>query len=107
LTCQVTAVFVLPPTVAVNACVPKEFTFGATGDTDTVTFEGTEVAVIVTCALPDFVLSFAATAMIVTSAGLGTVAGAVYNPAVDIVPFALPPTTLHVTPWLFVSVTTA
>src|SRR5882762_11895646 len=51
-------------------------------------------AVMVTCAEADFVGSAWDTAATVTMAGFGTTAGAVYRPALDIVPtVALPPVT--------------
>src|SRR5580693_2372206 len=77
------------------------------GDTDTVTFEGCDVLVIVTVAVPVFVESFSDVAMITTCAGVGTVVGAVYKPVVEIVPFALPPDTVQVTAVLNVSCTVA
>jgi hypothetical protein len=46
-------------------------------------------------------------AMTVTCAGVGTTPGAVYSPVLEIVPLALPPTTLQVTFWLKVSATVA
>jgi hypothetical protein len=50
--------------------------------------------VMVTLAVPLFVLSAAETAFTVTVAGLGTAAGAVYRPALEIVPAdAFPPLT--------------
>jgi hypothetical protein len=45
--------------------------------------------------------------MIVTCAGIGCAAGAVYNPVPEIVPFALPPATAQVTAVLNVSSTVA
>src|SRR6266478_2696169 len=51
-------------------------------------------AAMVTCAEADFVGSAWDTAATVTMAGFGTTAGAVYRPALDIVPtVALPPVT--------------
>src|ERR671923_1004148 len=51
-------------------------------------------AVMVTCAEADFVASACDTAVTVTVAGLGTTAGAVYRPELEIVPIvALPPLT--------------
>ncbi len=72
---QLTAVFELPLTVAVNCWVPKLETVGATGETLTVTFEADGVTVI--DADPDFVVSATEVAVTVTKAGFGTVAGAV------------------------------
>src|SRR5580693_5613915 len=77
------------------------------GDTATVTFEGCDVLVIVTVAVPVFVESFSDVAMITTCAGVGTVVGAVYKPVLEIVPFALPPDTVQVTAVLNVSCTVA
>ena len=77
------------------------------GDTCTVTFDGTDFVVIVTVAVPVFDVSFCDVAIITTCAGVGTVAGAVYSPVLEIVPFALPPATVHVTAVLNVSVTVA
>jgi hypothetical protein len=51
----------------------------------------------VTVAVPDFVGSACDVAVTVTCDGFGAVAGAVYNPAAEIVPFAVPPPTLQVT----------
>jgi hypothetical protein len=45
----------------------------------------------------------AGVAVTVTVAGFGTTAGGEYNPAPFIVPFALPPVTAQVTPWLAVN----
>ena len=91
-TCHVTAVLLVPPTEAVNCCVPEVGTLALTGDTATVT---TVAAVTVTAAEADFVVSACEMAFTVTVAGLGTVVGAVYNPAVEIVPVVVfPPVTL-------------
>ena len=79
----------------------------AAGDTVTETFDGPDVVVTVKAADPDFVVSLCEVAVTVTCAGAGTVDGAVYNPALEIVPFALPPTTLHVTAVFDVSITVA
>jgi hypothetical protein len=73
LTCQVTAVLVVLLTATVIACVPiPAWTFALAGDTDTVMG-----AVIVTVAEADRVGSEAETAVTVTLAGDGTLAGAV------------------------------
>ena len=61
--------------------------------TATVPIGGTTVTV----AVPDFVESACDVAVTVTCDGFGAVAGAVYNPAAEIVPFAAPPPTLQVT----------
>lgn len=57
-----------------------------TADVFSVTAIAVAVAVIVTCAEPLLLLSAWETAVIVTAAGEGTVAGAVYIPAALIVP---------------------
>src|ERR1700719_849290 len=106
-TCQVTPVFVVPVTVAVNCSVAKFPRLATVGDTATVMFDGPAVVVIVNVADPDLVVSFCEMAVMVTCAGAGTVAGAVYRPVLDIVPFALPPATVQVTAVLNVSVTVA
>ena len=105
-TSQVTAVLEVPVTVAVNCCVPKLGTFGDAGETVTVTLFCT-VVVIVTIADADTLESFMEVTVTVISAGVGTTAGAVYNPAEVIVPFPDPPVTLQVTPVLNVPVTVA
>src|SRR5450755_1550986 len=79
----------------------------AVGDTSTVILDGPAVVVIVSVADPDFVGSLCDVAVIDTCAGAGTVAGAVYKPALEIVPFAAPPTTVQVTAVLKVSSTVA
>src|SRR3984893_7671885 len=79
----------------------------AAGATTTVMFDGPAVVVTVTVADPDLVGSLCEMAMIVTCAGAGTVAGAVYSPLPEIVPFALPPTTVQVTAVFDVSITVA
>ena len=63
--------------------------------TDTVTLEAT--AVIVTPAVPDLVGSACDTAVTDTVAGLGTEAGAVYSPLVEIVPIVLLPPIMELT----------
>ena len=73
-TSQVTAVFDVPVTVAVNCCVPLTATVADEGETLTATVvDGT----MVTCAEPDFVGSACDTAVTVTVLGFGTFAGAV------------------------------
>src|SRR6202051_3053071 len=106
-TCHVTPVFVLPATVAENCCVPKLATLAATGEMTTETFDGVDVAVTVSAAVPDFIVSLCEIARTVTCAGLGTALGAVYSPVLEIVPFALPPTTLQLTALFDVSATVA
>src|SRR5713101_7416141 len=87
-TCHVTAVLLLPVTVAVNCCVVLTTTDALVGEMLTPT------VVRVTVALADLVVSACDTAVTVTVFGLGTAAGAVYRPAVEIVPtVALPPVT--------------
>jgi hypothetical protein len=95
LTSQVTAVLGDPFTVAVNCCVPKFATVAALGETLT-ELEGV-VAVSVTVADADFVESAWEVAVTLTVAGFGTVAGAVYKPVVETLPFKAPPATSHVT----------
>jgi hypothetical protein len=82
-------------------------TLATKGVTATAIFVGPAVVVMVAVADPDFVESFWETAVIVICAGVGTVAGAVYSPVLEIVPFPLPPETLQVTPWFDVSITVA
>jgi len=76
LTCQVTAVFVVLLAVAVKDCVLPVWTLAVAGPTDAATGGGA-VAVMVTCAEPERVGSATDTAVIVTVADEGTVAGAV------------------------------
>jgi len=76
LTRQVTALLVVLVTVAVKVCVPPVWALAAAGATDTVTGVGA-VAVMVTWADPERVGSASDTAVTVTIAGDGTVAGAV------------------------------
>src|SRR6266853_794790 len=91
LTCQVTTVLPVFCTVAVNCCVPPAPTVADTGEIVTLTTAG---GVTVTWAEADFVASAWDTAVTVTVAGFGTTAGAVYRPALDIVPtVGLPPVT--------------
>lgn len=71
---HVTAVFVVPVTVAVNCCWLLVDTCAVEGDTET---ETEEAAVITTLAEADFVESATDVAVTVASAGLGTVEGAV------------------------------
>src|SRR5882672_7710979 len=94
-TCQVTAVFPLFATVAVNCCVNPACTLGVFGLSETLIGKTT-----VTVAVSDFVVSATEIAFTVV-APAGTVAGAVYRPLALIVPtVALPPGTVftcHVT----------
>jgi hypothetical protein len=69
----VTAVFVVPLTVAVSCCVAPSITVGVFGATLTVTTG----AVMVTVAVSAFEVSSNEVAVTVTVAGLGTVSGAV------------------------------
>src|ERR1039458_9453269 len=94
-TLHVTAVFVVPVTVAVNCCAPPVATVADDGETLTCTLFG--AAAIVTVADADLVESAALVTVIVTVLGLGTVAGAVNRPPAEIVPTvelppAMPPT---------------
>ena len=73
-TCQVTAVFPVFVTVAVNCCVALTGTLGIVGLTVT-TITGAAVTVMV--AASDLVPLAMEVAVSVTVAGLGTVAGAV------------------------------
>src|SRR5271157_4119133 len=105
---HVTAVLLVPVTVAVNCCCAPVFTemlFGAT-----VTAIGIG-EVIVTVAEPDMVGYASNVAVTATSGGLGTLAGAVYRPLLVTVPHARPvqplPDTLQITTVLLVPVTVA
>jgi hypothetical protein len=69
---QVTAVSEVPPTDAVNCCCDPVATCVTLGEMLTVI-----AGIIVALALPDFVESAEEVAVTVTSAGLGTAAGAV------------------------------
>jgi hypothetical protein len=102
-TSQVTAVLAAPFIVAVNCCVPKFATVAAPGDTLTILM----LAVTVTVADPDFVESACEAAITVTAAGVGTVAGALYSPLLEMLPFAVPPFTLQVTAVFVVPLTVA
>jgi hypothetical protein len=88
LTSQITVVLLVYSTVAVKDCMPPAGTVGLVGDIDT------DTCAMVTVACPDCVGSATDTADTVTLAGAGIAAGAVYSPALDMVPtVALPPTT--------------
>src|SRR5438876_896764 len=90
-TCQVTAVLAVFCTVAVNCWVPPVATVADSGEIVMLT---AVADVIVTWAEADFVASAWDTAVTVTVPGLGTTAGAVYSPELEIVPtVALPPVT--------------
>jgi hypothetical protein len=94
---QVTPVFVVFVTLAVNCCVPDVGTDALVGEMDTET--GTTIVAV---AEAIFVVSATLVAAIVTVAGEGRVGGAVYNPPEETVPSVeLPPAvpfTLQVTP---------
>ena len=96
LTCQVTAVFVVFSTEAVNALLAPVASVALLGLTLTLMFA------TVTVADADRVGSATETAVTVTVAGVGMVAGAVYRPVLEIVPtVVLPPMmllTCQVTP---------
>src|SRR5580698_6324425 len=95
-----------PVTVAMNVWVIPAVTLAVAGVTVTATGAAT-----VTCAAADLVLSALEVALTVTVAGDGTVVGAVYTPAVEIMPTVelppLTPLTLHVTVIFAVFVTAA
>jgi hypothetical protein len=105
LTCQVTAVLVVEKmTDAENCCVA----LAATEAVEGLTVTGSPITMEACAVL--FVLALE-TAVIVTVEGLGIVSGAVYNPALVMVPcFSSPPLTpftSQVTPLLLVPVTFA
>jgi len=104
LTCQLTAVLGAPFTDAVNCCVPKFATLAALGETLT---EVGVAVVTVTVADADFVESACEVAVTVACGGFGTVAGAVYSPLLEMVPFEAPPATLQATAVFDVPVTLA
>lgn len=103
---HVTAVSVVPVTVAVNCWVAPTSTCAAPGDMLILT-SGTTVTV----AVADFVGSATEVAVTVTCGGLGTAVGAVYKPLDEIVPQALPeqplPLRVQVTLMLEVPLTVA
>jgi hypothetical protein len=87
LTVQVTSVLVAPRMVAVNCCVPLTCKEGG------VTFKASEM-LMATEVEADLAVSAWLVAIMVTLAGLGIIAGAVYMPELDIVPTVeLPPVT--------------
>jgi hypothetical protein len=89
-TCQVTAVFAVPVTVAVKACDPYVGT--ATGAPLPVIATLTaEPAWIVTVAVADLVGSAKETAVTETVWGFGTIGGAMYTPPMEINPWLGPP----------------
>jgi hypothetical protein len=92
-TCQVTAVLAVFCTVAVKVCDAPVATLAVPGEIEILT-GGETGAVMVTVAEADLVASACETAVTVTVAGLGTLAGALKTPAVEIVPVvAFPPVT--------------
>lgn len=105
LTSQVTVLLLVYSTVAVKDCVAPATTMVVVGMIDTVTCD------MVTVACPDRVGSATDTAETVTLGEVGIAAGAVYTPALDMVPtVALPPgipLTCQVTAMLVVFVTAA
>lgn len=104
-TSQVTDELAAPFTVAVNCWVAKLATLAVLGNTLTVL--APVVAVTVTLADPDLVESACEIAVTLTVAGFGTVAGAVYSPPLEMLPFAAPPLTLQATAVFDVPVTVA
>jgi hypothetical protein len=82
-TCQVTAVFVEPETMAENCCVPKLGMLGVPGETRIVMVKG--CAEMVSMAGADLVRSRWEVASTVTCGGVGTVAGGVYRPVAETV----------------------
>ncbi len=96
--------FGAPFTDAVNCCVPKFATLAALGETLT---ELGVAVVTVTVADADFVESACEVAVTVACGGFGTVAGAVYSPLLEMVPFEAPPATLQATAVFDVPVTVA
>jgi len=108
LTCQVTAVFAVFVSVAVNCCVKLTCTEGVFGLTATVIAGG---AVTLTVAAPVFVASACEVAVTVTVPPVGTLVGAVYKPDALMVPMLAAPAdvllTCHVTAVFVVPVTVA
>jgi hypothetical protein len=86
-TVQVTAVFAVPVTPAVNCCCPLVAIVAEIGEIVTPTVA---VVPIVTLALPNCVKSNREVAITVTTGGFGAVAGAVYNPLPVIIPQETP-----------------
>lgn len=105
-TCHVTEPSLALLTVAVNCCVWFTVTVALAGEMATVTEVG---ASMVTWELAVWLVSALETAVTVTTAGDGTLAGAVYSPLLLMVPtVALPlvtPFTCQVTPVLVVLIT--
>ena len=90
LTPQVTLESIAFCTLTVNCCAAPMFTAGFGGDTVKMTAASME-----TVAASDFVVSAAEVAFTVTDSGVGTFAGAVYNPVLLMVPQPAP---LHPVP---------
>jgi hypothetical protein len=92
-------------TIAVKFCVVPTSTVGLAGEMETVIADST-----VTVAVPLRVGSATEVAVTVTVAGAGALAGAVYNPLVEIVPQEAPlhpvPDTVHITPLFCASLLT-
>lgn len=86
-TVQLTAVFDVPVTLAVNCCCPVAAIVAEPGEIVTPIVAGIP---IVTVALPDCVRSKREVATTVTTAGLGAAKGAVYNPSAVISPHVMP-----------------
>lgn len=82
---QVIAPLLVPLTIAWNCCCAPTVTSAVVGEM--VTDIGTA---IFTCAEADLLVSACDVAVTVTDGGFGTIAGAVYNPADEIFPQALP-----------------
>lgn len=106
LTLQVTAVFVVPVTVAWNCCWLPIVTIVVDGAMATLMG-----LMMVTAAVADVTPSAMEVAFTVTAGGDGTASGAVYKPAEVMVPHAEPtqpvPLTLQVTPVTSVLITLA
>ena len=105
-TFQMTALLLVPVTVAVNCCWPPTFTCAVDGETVTVGPDTT-----VTVAVADLLESATEVAVTVTVGGFGTTEGAVYSPLAVTMPQAAPlqpaPETLHRTAMFPVPVTVA
>src|SRR5512140_2952818 len=86
LTFQVTAVFEVPVTVAEKGREPKVGTVTREPLPAMATLTEEPIR-MVTVAVPDFVESARAVAVMVTAAGLGTIVGATYTPSREINPW--------------------
>lgn len=106
LTLQLTLVFDVPLTVALNCLVCPSTTLAVVGEMVMPTF-----CVTCTDAVPDLVGSATDVAVTVTNGGLGAAEGAVYSPLVEMVPQSVEvqpvPLKLHVTAMLVDPVTLA